>query len=101
MFYFTQLIYLKPGAERVFEEFEAVALPLLEKYNGQLLLRVRTTENSKVAGTMEVPYEIHVGTFGTEEDFDRFLQDETRSQFIHLKDQSIRSVLLLKGLKAG
>ena len=39
--YFTQLIYIKEGQEATFHQFEDVAIPLISKYNGQLLLRVR------------------------------------------------------------
>jgi hypothetical protein len=37
--YLTQLIYIHPGQEEVFDAFEAVAVPLLTKYRGKLLLR--------------------------------------------------------------
>jgi hypothetical protein len=39
----TQLIYLRPGKESVFDEFEAVAIPLISKHSGELLLRLRAT----------------------------------------------------------
>lgn len=101
MVFFTQLIYLNPGRETSFEAFESVALPLLGKYNGVLLLRLRPGENAKVAGTLESPYEIHVGSFPSETDYDRFLRDETRKQWIHLKEDAIREVLLIKGNRVG
>jgi hypothetical protein len=34
MIYITQLIYIIPGQEAVFEQFEQVAIPLIAKYNG-------------------------------------------------------------------
>jgi len=43
MIYITQLIYLRDGEEATFNEFEKVAMPLISKYNGQLLLRYRPT----------------------------------------------------------
>lgn len=97
LLYFTQLIYLREGGEEAFHQFEDVVLPLLPKYNGQLLLRLRPTEDSFVAHTIEKPYEMHLLTFESEEDFARFVQDKTRKQFLHLKEQSVASVLLLKG----
>ena len=48
MIYITQLIYIKKGQENIFDEFEAVAIPIISKYNGQLLLRIRPTEHSMV-----------------------------------------------------
>ena len=40
MIYRTQLIYLKEGQEVVFDEFEALAIPTIRKYKGELVLRV-------------------------------------------------------------
>ena len=99
MLYITQLIYIKEGQEKVFDQFEAIAIPAISRHNGRLLLRVRPTENSFVEINMERPYEIHLGEFDTEDDFARFMQDEERKRFLHLKEQSIQSVWLIKGAK--
>src|ERR1700712_3556875 len=99
MIFITQLVYIKEGQERVFHQFEAIAIPTILKYKGRLLLRVRPSENAFIEHHMERPYEIHLVTFDTEQDFDNFTQDEERKKFLHLKDQSIKSVLLIKGTK--
>jgi uncharacterized protein (DUF1330 family) len=99
MIYLTQLIYIKDNEEEVFQQFEAVAIPIIAKYNGQLLLRVRPATDSFIEINTEPPYEIHIVCFDTEADFQRFTQDEERKQFLHLKEQSVRSVLLIKGEK--
>ena len=44
MIYITQLIYIKQGQEEVFDEFESIAIPIISKYNGKLLFRIRPTE---------------------------------------------------------
>ena len=41
MIFITQLIYLKEGQETIFHQFEDIAIPIIAKYNGRLLLRVR------------------------------------------------------------
>ena len=41
MIYITQLIYIKPGQESVFNAFEVIAIPLIARYGGELLIRVR------------------------------------------------------------
>jgi uncharacterized protein (DUF1330 family) len=64
-----------------------------------LLLRVRPGEKSIIASSVEEPYEIHLVEFASEEDFNNFVQDEERKQFLHLKEQSIRSTLLIKGTR--
>ncbi len=95
MVYITQLIYIIPGQERVFHEFENVAIPLISKYNGKLLLRTKPGE--VIESSIEVPYEIHLVKFETVEDFERFKQDEERKSFLHLKEQSVREMLLITG----
>jgi hypothetical protein len=99
MIYFTQLIYIKAGQEAVFDAFEAVAIPIISRYKGVLLLRVRPTEDSYIAHQIEKPYEIHFGTFEGEEDFQDFMKDEERKSFLHLKEQAIKATVLVKGSK--
>ncbi len=98
MIYITQLIYLKPGQEEVFDQFEAVAIPIISKYRGQLLLRVRLPGGAEIIeSAIETPYEMHLVSFESEADFGQFMQDEERKQFLHLKEQAIRSSILFKG----
>ncbi len=99
MLYITQLIYLKHGQENIFHQFEDIAIPIISKYNGKLLLRVRPTDNTFVEANIEKPYEIHYVSFETEQDFNNYMHDEERKRFLHLKDQSIQSVFLTKGFK--
>lgn len=101
MLYFTQLIYLQPGQEEVFDQFEAVALPLIDKYNGRLLLRVRPAAGAYIASTIDQPYEIHLVEFNTNDDFVNFTKDEERKRFLHLKEQAIKSAWLVKGERLG
>lgn len=39
MRYYTQLIFIKPGSEAMFHEFEDAVLPLLARHGGRLLFR--------------------------------------------------------------
>ncbi|REG96279.1 DUF1330 domain-containing protein [Flavobacterium aquicola] len=99
MIFITQLIYVVEGQEEVFHQFEDVAIPTILKYNGQLLLRVRPDDKNYVESIIEKPYEIHLVQFASEEDFENFKHDEERKKFLHLKDQSIRATLMVKGVK--
>ena len=99
MIYITQLIYLKAGQENIFDQFEAIAIPIISKYNGRLLLRVRPNERAFIEHRIERPYEIHLVEFDTEQDFENFKQDEERRKFLHLKDQSIKASTLIQGTK--
>jgi uncharacterized protein (DUF1330 family) len=99
MIYITQLIYIKDGQESVFHQFEDIAIPIISKYNGRLLLRIRPGGDSFIEYCIDKPYEIHLVEFDDEQDFENFKQDEERKQFLHLKDQSVKSILLIKGTK--
>jgi hypothetical protein len=52
--YLTQIMYIHAGREQTFEAFESVVLPLLTKYRGELVLRLR---GDKIAGSAEAPHE--------------------------------------------
>ncbi|PIB37103.1 DUF1330 domain-containing protein [Reichenbachiella sp. 5M10] len=99
MMYIIQLIYIHQGQEEVFHEFESLAIPLMEKYNGKLIQRIRPGQAAFIAGDDEKPYEVHIVSFDSQDDFDRFKQDDTRKQFLHLKEQSVRSILMVQGTK--
>jgi len=99
MIFITQLVYVKEGQEQVFHQFEEIAIPAILKYNGRLLLRVRPNEESFIEHHIDKPYEIHLVEFAGEQDFINFGKDEERKKFLHLKEQAIKSVLLIKGTK--
>jgi hypothetical protein len=99
MIFITQLVYIREGQETVFDQFEAIAIPAILKYNGRLLLRVRPSENAFIEFHIEKPYEIHLAEFESEKDFENFSHDEERKKFLHLKELAIQSVLLIKGAK--
>ncbi len=99
MIVLTQVIYLKPGQEDVFNEFESIALPAMEKYQGKLLMRIRPTAEQFIEGSMAPPHEIHLVSFPKEEDLMAFLQDKQRQEYLHLKEQSIETSLIYKGVQ--
>jgi uncharacterized protein (DUF1330 family) len=99
MIFITQLIYIKEGQESIFHQFEDIAIPAILKYNGRLLIRVRPDHYSIIEDNIGGPYEIHLVEFDSEQDFVNFQRDEERKKFLHLKDQSVKSVLLIKGTK--
>ena len=97
--FITQLIYIKKGKEAIFHQFESVAIPLIQKYNGTLLLRIRPTLKTIIESNTENPYEVHLVEFSEEKDFENFMRDEERKQFLHLKEASIKISILIKGSK--
>ena len=99
MIYITQLIYVKKGQEEIFHQFEEIAIPTILKYNGRLTLRIRPTDDSIIENNIMKPYEIHLVEFNTLEDFDNFKKDEERKKFLHLKEKSIESSIMILGTK--
>ncbi len=99
MILITQLVYIIEGQEKIFDEFESVAIPIISRYNGRLLFRVRPAENNFIESHIDKPYEIHLVEFETQQDFDDFKQDQERKNFLHLKDQSIKTSILIQGTK--
>ena len=99
MIYITQLIYINKHQEETFDEFERIAIPIISRYNGKMMLRIRPDKNSILESSIDQPYEVHVVSFETENDFERFMRDEERKNFLHLKEQSVKSVFLFKGEK--
>ena len=99
MIYISQLIYVKEGQEQVFDEFESLAIPLIPKYNGRLLLRIRPAEACFIESNMDKPYEVHLVEFKSQKDFDDFKEDDERKSFLHLKEQSVKASILLQGTR--
>ncbi|MEE9383361.1 MAG: hypothetical protein V3V08_08100 [Nannocystaceae bacterium] len=97
MLYYTQLIYIKPGQEEAFHAFESQVLPLLSRYNGRLLLRIRPNKACVIEANDPVPYEIHILTFGSKADLDAFAADPKRQKVLELKTRSIDRAVLIEG----
>lgn len=97
MIYLTILLFIKEGQEEVFNQYENEMLPLMKGYNGKIIYRIRPEKESYIYSEEEKPYEIHFVSFESEADFQNYLKDKRRSQFLHLKEESIKSTMLVKG----
>lgn len=99
MLFYTQLIFIKEGKEDMFHTFEDHVLPLLEKYNGRLLYRVRPGAGCVVTTGVGYPYEVHLVSFASKEDFKAYAGDKERQQYLPLKDGSVADVILIEGVR--
>ena len=97
MLYYTQIIFVKEGKEDQFNLFESHVLPLLKKYNGILIYRVRPADSAVIESTIDRPYEIHIVTFPDKQDFLAYGGDKERLQYLHLKEGAIEKVVLIEG----
>lgn len=95
MIHLAQLIFVKPGKEPLFHEFEEVAIPLMEKYGGRMLYRLRPGPEAYVGRAEERPYEVHIMSFPSSEHLRSFLNDGSRKQVLHMKEDSVRATLLI------
>src|SRR5262249_23286495 len=90
----TQLIYLHVGGEQAFLDFEAAVLPLLARHGGELLLRLRPDPASFVAGSLGLPYEVHVVRFASADGLAGYTADDDRRRVVHLKDAAVREAFV-------
>lgn len=97
MFYYTQIIFINDNQEQTFNLFEDKILPLLKKYGGALIYRVRPDKNCVIETSIGQPYELQLVTFATKENFEAYKNDKERMQYLHLKEASIEKVLLIEG----
>ena len=100
MLYITQLIYVRKGQESKLHEFEAQAIPLLKKYGGKIVQRIRPTQESFIDGEALKPYEVHIVSFESEQNLKEFSQDPKRKEFVHLKEESVSEILMFMGQRA-
>jgi antibiotic biosynthesis monooxygenase (ABM) superfamily enzyme len=96
MLHLTQLFYVKPGGEAAFEQFEAIVIPLLATHRGELVLRLRLGPGTQIGGSAEPPYELHIVRFASAADFEAYLNDPVRQQWLHLKDQGLERAVVLR-----
>ncbi|WP_139956697.1 DUF1330 domain-containing protein [Flavicella sediminum] len=96
MLYITAFLFVKEGKEHIFQEYENLVLPLLKKYNGELIYRVRPKSEAYIFSNDEKPYEIHLLTFPSDIDFKNYVNDEERKSFEQLKIQAIKTSFLVK-----
>ena len=99
MVFITNIIYLHEGQQHLFDEFEEIAIPIIRKYNGRMLARIRPDKHAFIEQCIESPSEVHLCEFDTEDDFQAFLKDDGRTAYLHLRAQSVKSNILVKGTR--
>lgn len=99
MIYITQLIHLKSGLEEIFNQFEAIVIPLIPKYNGELMIRMKVDNSAIIDSNIKNPNEIHIVKFESDKDLSNFLQDKDRLKFLNMKTESIESEIIIIGEK--
>lgn len=97
MIYITQLVFVHPGMEDQFLQFEDRVLPMMAEYSGKMLYRVRPESDQFIESQGEKPYEIHILTFDSTDQLFAFLADPRRQDLLAMKTGAIRSSLTILG----
>jgi uncharacterized protein (DUF1330 family) len=97
MLFYTQLVFIKEDKELLFQSFEDNVLPLLSRHNGKLLYRVRPDKENVIETAIEYPYEVHLISFETKDDFVAYANDKERQQYLAMKNESVAKVMLIEG----
>lgn len=83
-------LYINPGFEREFMEYESMVLPLLDKYSGKVNLRFRPEkDSSSVSGENGLPFEVHILSFPAKADLEAYKNDPDRIKYQYLAEISI------------
>ncbi len=86
----TVFIYVHPGKENEFFEYESKVLPLLEKHSGRLLQRFRPERECSMAEEQnDLPFEVHVISFALKAGLEYYKNDPERKKYQYLAEQSI------------
>jgi len=49
-----------------------------------------------IEGELEAPYEVHLVSFESETDLAAYMGDQTREQYLYLKEESVLKVMTVK-----
>jgi uncharacterized protein (DUF1330 family) len=79
-------LFIHPGREVEFRQFETEAARIMKKYGGQIAHVIRPTTSSAVES---LPHEIHVVTFPSREQFEAYRADQDLASFAALRQTAI------------
>jgi hypothetical protein len=96
MIYYTQLLQVRPGHEQALRDFENATLPILARHEGRLLCQMLLEGDACLHNDSEYS-ELHLLSFTSKEHFAAYLADDERQQMLHMKQESVISVLLVEG----
>lgn len=87
-------LYIHPGRESEFEQFETAAAQIMRRYGGILKRRIAIAhlpDNSQ-------PHEVHVVTFPDERSFEQYRSDPDLRALADLRARAIRQTTLWSGV---
>jgi uncharacterized protein (DUF1330 family) len=85
------VLYVRPGAEEVFADFEEQALAILHEHGGRLERAVRPV------CAADAPHEIHVLTFPSQSVFDAYRGDPRLAALASPRQSAVEKTVLWSG----
>jgi antibiotic biosynthesis monooxygenase (ABM) superfamily enzyme len=87
-------LFIHPGREAEFEQFESAAAAIMQRYAGKIERRIACASQ---AG-QDRPHELHIVTFPDQQSFDRFRSDADLAALADLRARAIRETTVWPGV---
>ena len=88
-------LFIHPGHEAEFEQFETAAESIMQRHGGHLERRIGIPPGA------DQPQEIHLVTFPDRESFDRYRNDADLLAMAELRTRAIRQTIAWVGSELG
>lgn len=89
--YYLILIFLNPGKHEVLRQYEKEAVHLMARHGG----RFEHVFQPQSAPESEIPDEVHLLNFDTDDGFQAFRADPDLNQFKGLREEAVRKAIVL------
>jgi antibiotic biosynthesis monooxygenase (ABM) superfamily enzyme len=86
-------LYVNPGREAEFEQFESAAAAIMNRYGGRIERRIGCDPGP--GG--DIPHEVHIVTFPDQDSFARYRGDAELNALAGLRARAIRSTVVWRG----
>ena len=90
-------LFVHPGREAEFEQFETVAASIMQRYGGRIERRIGFAS----AANPEHPHEVHIVIFPDAESFARYRADTDLAALADLRSRAIRHTTVWIGKELG
>ncbi|HUA33781.1 MAG TPA: hypothetical protein VMA09_09275 [Candidatus Binataceae bacterium] len=86
-------LYIHPGQEAEFEQFETAAASIMKRYGGAIERRIRCAPKHDAAP----PYEVHIVSFPDDQSFEHYRADDDLAKLAGLRARAIRQTIVWQG----
>jgi len=90
-------LFIHPGREREFEQFETAAESIMHRYGGSMERRIGLPANADA----DQPHEVHIVTFPDRQSYERYRADADLQALADLRAVAIRHTTIWIGNDLG